>query len=240
MNDLGSAARHRSRRTVGAAVALVAGIALIAVATSALGPRAGAVLIGAEVVAAIVVAWVLVDASARRNRSSAEFAEQRTSEVVLALADDGWTLVDNVEFDGLDVDHVAIGPGGVVVLETKWVEDGLFTRDGGVSAYGRDSLEQAERHAEHIRTVLAEGGVDDATMATFVVVWGTRVPGGFVGVDGRTGSLVDGRLLGDLLAMMDAGYGEESVELARTVLAGYTDERARRNTAIAEAARRSG
>jgi hypothetical protein len=34
-------------------------------------------------------------------------------------------VVDNLPFHRFDVDHIAIGPGGIVVLETKWTSDGL-------------------------------------------------------------------------------------------------------------------
>ena len=53
----------------------------------------------------------------RRLRDAAS-AEAFTSAELKRLRSVGWTFVDCVEFHGFDVDHVAIGPGGVVAIET--------------------------------------------------------------------------------------------------------------------------
>ncbi len=47
------------------------------------------------------------------------FAEQWTAQELRGLRGQGWELVNNVKFKQGDIDHVLIGPAGVVVVETK-------------------------------------------------------------------------------------------------------------------------
>jgi hypothetical protein len=221
------------------AAAAVVAIALVGLALStALGTNVAVAVVAVALLTTAFAVWFALDAASSRRRRTAAFAEQRTSDVVTELAPHGWLLVDNVEFDGLDVDHVALGPGGVVVLETKWIDDGLFTADGALSRYGCEALEQARRHTDRIRSVLADGGTDTSVVRTFVVVWGTAVPGGRLDSDDPTGSLIDGRLLAELLRSLDVGFPEVEVELARRTLLDFVDARALRNAAVAESARR--
>ena len=68
-----------------------------------------------------------------RRLSESELAEEFTSSELRSLRWCGWKTIDRVQFDRYDVDHVAIGPGGVCVIETKntnvsWpVEAGHFS-----------------------------------------------------------------------------------------------------------------
>lgn len=52
-----------------------------------------------------------------------ELAEQWTASELRKLRKDGWRLVNHFSLDGRDMDHVLIGPGGILVLETKWSAD---------------------------------------------------------------------------------------------------------------------
>lgn len=49
-----------------------------------------------------------------------ELAEQWTASELRKLCSEGWRLVNHFSLDGRDMDHVLVGPGGIVVLETKW------------------------------------------------------------------------------------------------------------------------
>lgn len=49
-----------------------------------------------------------------------ELAEQWTASELRKLRRDGWRLVNHFSLEGRDMDHVLVGPGGIVVLETKW------------------------------------------------------------------------------------------------------------------------
>jgi len=47
-------------------------------------------------------------------------AEMWTASELRRLRRHGWTVVNGVPLKGRDVDHVLVGPGGVVVVESKW------------------------------------------------------------------------------------------------------------------------
>ncbi len=49
-----------------------------------------------------------------------ELAEQWTAGELRKARRDGWRLVNHVHFPGAEVDHVLLGPGGLICLETKW------------------------------------------------------------------------------------------------------------------------
>jgi hypothetical protein len=49
-----------------------------------------------------------------------ELAEQWTAQELRPLAKHGWRLVNHFGLSYGDQDHVLVGPGGVVLLETKW------------------------------------------------------------------------------------------------------------------------
>src|SRR4051794_18112037 len=47
-------------------------------------------------------------------------AETWTSSELRWLRKHGWKLVDHVFYRGADIDHLVLGPGGVIAVETKW------------------------------------------------------------------------------------------------------------------------
>lgn len=66
-----------------------------------------------------VIATLLRLGDGGQNLRIGAAAERFTAEELRKLGP-GWQVVDAVEFDGFDVDHVAIGPGGVLAVESKW------------------------------------------------------------------------------------------------------------------------
>lgn len=44
--------------------------------------------------------------------------DERT--VLHALRDEGWYVADDISIDGIDIDHVAIGPAGVLAVQVMW------------------------------------------------------------------------------------------------------------------------
>jgi hypothetical protein len=49
------------------------------------------------------------------------YGESSTAEVLRKLDQDGWRLVNGLRLNGRsDIDHIALGPNGAVVVESKW------------------------------------------------------------------------------------------------------------------------
>ncbi|MEX1178226.1 MAG: nuclease-related domain-containing protein [Nitriliruptor sp.] len=92
-------------------------------------------------------------------------AEGFTSEELRKLDRKRWVVVDDVLFDGFNVDHVLIGPGRVYAVETKW-------RSGSVDRWQREEMaKNAARSADKVRSLLRAEKAPAAVEA-LVVVWG--------------------------------------------------------------------
>ena len=172
--------------------------------------------------------WVAADSVSASRLESAAYAEDGTSREVRKLRDKGWTIVDNIPFDRFDVDHVAIGPGGVVVLETKWTSDGFFRPNGRLTSFGGKAVEQVDRNVRSVDAVLRQSGYLGGVTAAAVVVWGAGVPSGHFESKTPPGTLIDGGLLRKYLCALDARLSSEEIETARETLERFVDVRLER------------
>ncbi len=62
----------------------------------------------------------VVQASGTGPQLMGDLAEQWTASELRPLRKRGWKLVNHVSLRPWDIDHVLVGPGGVVAIETKW------------------------------------------------------------------------------------------------------------------------
>ena len=114
-----------------------------------------------------------LDSQEAQRLADAAIAEELTSNEVGRLRGQGWHVVDALEFEKVDVDHVVIGPGGVVVLERKWTSKPLvadFNRQS--SSYLDKHLRQAARNAQKVGAVLNQNGSKVGVACRALVVWG--------------------------------------------------------------------
>lgn len=179
---------------------------------------------GLAVGASLLLLWITVDSVAASRYEMAGLAEQWTEEAVRSLRRAGWTVASNIPFEHCDVDHVAFGPAGVVVLETKWTDGALFRRDR-LSQYGMFALDQAESGGDKIGRVLAQSGYSGHVDGCLVVVWGKRVPGGHIRISGRRASVIDGRQLADFLASKPARLSTAEARQASDALNAWLTPR---------------
>jgi hypothetical protein len=108
-------------------------------------------------------------------------AEELTGRELSRLGDDWW-VEHNVLFkygsskrtSVLDVDHVAVGPYGVLVVETKWTTDDLDLGSSHIEPPLHDAVEQAAKNAGRIRGLLSRE-VDSHLVIPVVVWWGPNV-----------------------------------------------------------------
>ncbi len=135
-------------------------------------------------------------------------------------------MVDNIPFKNYDVDHVAIGPGGIILLETKWTSDGLFDNHGRPNQYGDRAMRQASRNAGSINAVLHQNGFDGSTSNAVVVAWGARNEAESPYVSVRPDcTIVDGDQLGDLLTDLDPVLSPDQIEAAFSALTKFVSIR---------------
>lgn len=86
-----------------------------------------------------------------RNFQAAALSEPLTAAALQPLADQGWTILHDRRWPGstrANVDHLAIGPGGVAVIDSKHWRDSVQIRDGRLWC-GDD-----DRHDDTIETIL--------------------------------------------------------------------------------------
>jgi Nuclease-related domain len=193
-----------------------------AVAVLVAGVTAG--LLGAQVapdlagllavVAAAGLGWRL------RFRASADTlvwrrgaaGERRTARLLAPLERRGWAVLHDLAIPGTaaNIDHLVIGPGGVLVIDSKQYRGKLRLDSYGMVWHGRHLLVSALRKvlwaADQADEVL---GVADVQVAAVVAVHGSTVPWGQVQADGAT--IVPARGVPGLLQALPPMLGPERV-----------------------------
>jgi hypothetical protein len=193
------------------AAAVLAAGAGAAVLTTQLAPR----LAGpAGLLASAALAWVL------RFRISPETGawrrgaagERRTARLLSHLEQRGWVVLHDLAIPGsqANIDHLAIGPGGVAVIDSKQYRGRLQLDPNGLLWHGRHlltmTLRAARWEADQADEVL---GIADVDVASVVAVHGASVPWGQVVVDGVT--VVAASRVPDLLRAFPPIFGPERV-----------------------------
>lgn len=93
-------------------------------------------------------------------------AEQWTAEELDKLDGRLWQVFHDVPVEWGNVDHVAVGPGRIYAIETKWTTaGGRFRHQGAI---------QAARQADRLRSALSSHGVERQVIP-LLVIWGYGV-----------------------------------------------------------------
>lgn len=150
----------RNLVALAALVALFSAIGVYLWATTA-GPWRACVLGMTAVGGAWMIHVLLIRYDGSESWRKGAEGEDRTTVELRKLGSQGWYVVDHVPFAAGDVDHVLVGPGGVVAVETKTRSD--VWRDRGCTW-------QAADNARRIRLLLAGAGIETA-VEPLVFVW---------------------------------------------------------------------
>jgi hypothetical protein len=127
---------------------------------------AGGLLVGG----AWLLSWLLSLDGFDRVRLGAE-AERWTSSELRRKRRSGWRVVDSIPFEGFDVDHVLVGPGGVYAVETKFTTVSWHQMaDRLVVPFG-DPLGQAAYGARKVRLLLKSRNLD-VPVTPVLLAWG--------------------------------------------------------------------
>jgi hypothetical protein len=135
--------------------------------------------LGAGVAVSILasgLAWVLLITDASTYWRIGAFGELWTSDVLSKLGPQ-WTVLNNLRVPGADgttreIDHVAVGPGGVMVVETKFWPTKTKQLDATTSPDVSTAAQAAQRHAGVVRLLLSGIAPNDVVLPT-VVFWGS-------------------------------------------------------------------
>jgi hypothetical protein len=192
------------------AAVLVAGV-IAGLLTTQLAPQLTSL---AVVVAAAGLGWRLQfhpSAGTLAWRRGA-IGERRTAHLLTPLERHGWAVLHDLAIPGAaaNIDHLVIGPGGVLVIDSKRYRGRLQVDGYGMLWHGRHLLVPALRktrwEADQADEVL---GIADIQLPAIVAVHGANVPSGRVQADGVT--VVPARRVADLLQALPPILGPERV-----------------------------
>ncbi|HET6814219.1 MAG TPA: nuclease-related domain-containing protein, partial [Actinomycetota bacterium] len=192
------------------AVVLAAGVAAGLLATQVAPDLAGLLAVA---VAAGLGWWLRFRPSAdtRAWRRGAA-GERRTARLLAPLERHGWAVLHDLAIPGTqaNIDHLVIGPGGVLVVDSKQYRGRLRLDRHGMVWHGRQLLVSALRKvlwaADQADEVL---GVAEIQVAAVVAVHGASVPWGLLQADGVT--ILPARRLPGLLQAGPSRLGPERV-----------------------------
>ncbi|HWI03830.1 MAG TPA: nuclease-related domain-containing protein, partial [Acidimicrobiales bacterium] len=158
-------------------------------------------VLGAALASFPCLAWIAitsVDGSATW-RIGAD-AEGWTADVLRDLGPD-WRIEHTVPFPDrrhvVDVDHIAVGPYGVLVVETKWTGQAVDLSRKRLAPHVVEAMEQVEGNAGRVQGLLRRVNTG-VPIIPVVVYWGPNVvpPAGAVRREGNV-RVVAGRRGGD-------------------------------------------
>jgi hypothetical protein len=138
--------------------------------------------------------------------------ERRTARLLTPLERRGWAVLHDLAIPGstANIDHLVIGPGGVLVVDSKQYRGRLLLDSHGLLWHGRhllvSSLRKVRWQADQADEVL---GVADIAVAGIMAVHGAGVPWGLLQADGVT--VAPARRVPDLLQARPPILGPERV-----------------------------
>jgi hypothetical protein len=120
--------------------------------------------------------WYLLLSDASFTWRMGALGEYWTSEELRRLGR-GWTVLNSLHVPGAngrppEIDHVAVGPGGVVVVQTKLRPSELRQIDASGSRTINAAAVDAHRQAVVVRLHLG-GLVEEASVLSLLVLWGS-------------------------------------------------------------------
>ena len=141
----------------------IVGLSLLAVTPAALYQQGvvRGLLFGAAGACGVWVALLLSTLhSGAGNRLMGAVGEGWTAMDLARLAKRGWVVVNGLQVRRQsDIDHVAVGPAGILVVETKWSADPwpLDGSDTFLTSRIQEAVAQASLHRGHVQGTFAPG-----------------------------------------------------------------------------------
>jgi hypothetical protein len=138
--------------------------------------------------------------------------ERRTARLLGPLERHGWAVLHDLAIPGTqaNLDHLVIGPGGVLVVDSKQYRGRLWLDPDGLLWHGRHlllaTLRKLRWAADQADEVL---GVADVQILAIMAVHGANVPWGQLTADGVI--VAPARRMPDLLQALPAILGPERV-----------------------------
>lgn len=145
--------------------------AVVVASLFATGPLQRGFILGSgiTVVAAMITAFVVL-LSGTAPLLMGELAEQWTAQELRPLSKHGWRLINHFVLSHGDQDHVLVGPGGVVLVETKW--SGTPWALGERDYFFHRALQQTADNAAQLQRWSGVQRHGAPTVEPVLVLWG--------------------------------------------------------------------
>lgn len=109
-------------------------------------------------------------------RTMGALAETWTSSELRPLRKHGWKLVDHVFYRYADIDHLLVGPGGAIVVESKWSAK-AWRLEASDPEFVRH-LERVQRAAHDVRLAIPQLRRRQGSVRPVLFLWGGGRTGG--------------------------------------------------------------
>lgn len=147
-----------------------------------MGPSALGFVLGVGVSSSLWIAWVVVTSLDGSSPWRAGSQGEGFTGDVLAKLSEGWSVFHHVPFtEGpverswqIDVDHVAVGPTGVLVIETKCTTASIDLSRTPLDSMVKNAATQSLKNVGRMRALLSREG-QGVEFIPLVVVWGNDV-----------------------------------------------------------------
>ena len=120
---------------------------------------------------------------AERDRKGAE-GEEVTQAALRPLRRAGWRVLHDVEYAGEgNVDHLLIGPGGVIALDSKFTTERLWVTPKALGGSQGNHIGKAKIAARLAERALADPDLGVITVEPALIFWGPGapdIPGGHI------------------------------------------------------------
>lgn len=171
--------------------------------------------------------WCMIASGASQSMMG-EQGEVWTDGELRSLRKRGWRVVNHLTLKHGDIDHVAIGPGGLMVIESKWNSSPLAL--DGTDRWVGNWADQARRNTDDVKRFIGWGARADAPISPLLVVWGPHVrptTDEFHRADNGVTIVAGKRLRQALDDLADERTDRDEIERAYAKLAEHAERRDR-------------
>lgn len=152
---------RRNRRLLFRVTGILAVTAAVASVPAMLyGPFGRGFVVGSlTTICVAFLVWIVAQESGAVRAKAGAVAEQNTAKLLDRLERGGWRVLNDVFFDKVNVDHVAVGPGGVFAVETKSTSAAWDFTANRLDTFADAALRQARAAARKTRLLLPRRGL---------------------------------------------------------------------------------
>ncbi|MGD9795500.1 MAG: nuclease-related domain-containing protein [Acidimicrobiia bacterium] len=137
-------------------------------------PGARGFMVGSVITALVCfILWLFIETSGARSWIVGGLGEGWTSEELRKLGPE-WVIVESISLGGSDIDHVAIGPPGVFVIDSKFVAARPRPSTESPTSAELEQAQSVARQASRVH-LMTKSVCEQTWVRPVVVEWGPAV-----------------------------------------------------------------